>query len=52
MTHENTPGTGDWTLIHGGRIVMPKQAIPLLADILIEGDTIREIGSPGMIGPK
>jgi 5-methylthioadenosine/S-adenosylhomocysteine deaminase len=51
MTHENTPGTGDWTLIHGGRLVMPKQATPLLADILIEGDTIREIGSPGMIGP-
>jgi guanine deaminase len=40
-----------WTVIRGGRLVEPGQARPRPADILIQGDTIHEIGEPGMTVP-
>jgi 5-methylthioadenosine/S-adenosylhomocysteine deaminase len=44
--------TNAFTIIRNGRLVdlQQRQAIP--ADILIEGDTVREIGSPGMDAPN
>jgi 5-methylthioadenosine/S-adenosylhomocysteine deaminase len=41
-----------WTVIHGGRLVEPRQPKPRAADILIQGDTIHEIGAPGMAVPE
>jgi guanine deaminase len=40
-----------WTVIRGGRLVEPGQARPRAADILVRGDTIHEIGAPGMAVP-
>lgn len=41
-----------WTIIRGGRLldIAPRRADP--ADLLIEGDTIREIGRPGLAAPE
>ena len=52
MTNDKTPAAGDWTVIRRGRLIVPKQAMPLPADILIEGDTLREIGAPGLLAPE
>ena len=41
-----------WTVIHGGRLIEPNVARPRRADILIKGDTIHEIGQPGMATPE
>jgi 5-methylthioadenosine/S-adenosylhomocysteine deaminase len=40
-----------WTVIRNGRLLEPGQARPRAADILIQGDTIHEIGAPGMDAP-
>jgi len=48
----NDPSTAAaWTVIRNGRLVQPKQPMPRPADILIQGDTIHEIGAPGMPVP-
>ncbi len=41
----------DWTVLRGGRLVQPGQALPQPADLLIEKDTIHSIGAPGMAVP-
>ena len=41
-----------WTVIAGGRLIEPGEARPRAADILIKGDTIHEIGVPGMPVPE
>jgi guanine deaminase len=41
-----------WTVIRGGRLVEPKVPMPRAADILIQSDTIKEIGQPGMAAPE
>jgi guanine deaminase len=38
-------------VIRGGRVLVPREAKPLAADILVLGDTIAEIGAPGMDAP-
>ena len=40
-----------FTVIRNGHLVDLRQRRAATADILIEGDTIREIGSPGMDAP-
>jgi len=44
-------GQPDFKVIRGGRVLDLEKAKPEPADILIEGDTIREIGAPGMEAP-
>ncbi|MDB5954830.1 amidohydrolase family protein [Ramlibacter sp.] len=41
----------EWSVIRGGRLVEPKQPRPRAADLLLKGDTIHEIGAPGMTVP-
>ena len=41
-----------WTVLRGGRLIEPGQPRPRAADLLIEGDTIHEIGAPGMAVPE
>lgn len=41
-----------WTVLRGGRLIEPKIPRPKAADILIKGDTIHEIGAPGMAVPE
>jgi guanine deaminase len=41
-----------WTVIRGGRLIEPGVAKPRFVDILIEGDTVREIGAPGLVAPQ
>jgi 5-methylthioadenosine/S-adenosylhomocysteine deaminase len=41
-----------WTVVRGGRLVVPGQAMPRPANILIRGDTIHDIGEPGMAVPE
>ena len=40
-----------WTVLRGGRLIEPKTPRPRAADILVKGDTIHEIGAPGMAVP-
>jgi guanine deaminase len=42
----------DVKVIRGGRMLDPRADEPLPVDILIEGDTIREIGARGMPAPR
>lgn len=49
MSNKTTPPA--WTVIRGGRLIEPGQPRPRAADILIQGDTIHEIGPPGMAVP-
>ena len=51
MPHAIAPPPA-WTVIAGGRLIEPNQARPRAADILIQGDTIHEIGAPGMGVPE
>ena len=44
----SSPG---FTLIRGGLLLDIQARSTRHADILIEGDTVREIGPPGMDGP-
>lgn len=41
----------DFKVIRGGQVLDPLSESPKAVDILIEGDTIREIGTPGMETP-
>jgi len=52
MSNDTDPPLAAWTVISGGRLVEPKQARPRAADILIQGDTVHEIGVPGMEVPE
>jgi 5-methylthioadenosine/S-adenosylhomocysteine deaminase len=38
-------------VIRGGRVVETRAHTAPPADILVEGDTIREIGAPGLAAP-
>ena len=38
-------------VIRGGRVVEPRSHKSDFADLLVEGDTIREIGPPGLAAP-
>ena len=40
-----------WTILRGGRVLDVAADTAEFADILIEGDTIREIGPPGLPAP-
>src|SRR5687767_27290 len=40
------------TVVRGGRVLDAKAHRADLADILIDGDTIREIGAPGLAAPQ
>ena len=51
MPHPTSPGPAEWTVVRGGRLVQPRQPMPHAADILVKGDTIHEIGVPGMPVP-
>ncbi|SIS58839.1 guanine deaminase [Roseivivax lentus] len=44
--------TGDFTVLRGGLLLDIGRQDSYPADILIEGDTIREIGAPGMAAPE
>jgi 5-methylthioadenosine/S-adenosylhomocysteine deaminase len=41
-----------WTILRGGRVLDIAAGTADFADILIEGDTIREIGPPGLAAPS
>jgi 5-methylthioadenosine/S-adenosylhomocysteine deaminase len=41
-----------WTILRGGRLLDIAAGTAELADILIDGDTIREIGPPGLAAPE
>ena len=41
----------EWTVIRGGRLITPGQPRPQLADLLIRGDTVHEVGAPGLPAP-
>jgi 5-methylthioadenosine/S-adenosylhomocysteine deaminase len=41
-----------WTILRGGRVLDINAGTADFADILIDGDTIREIGPPGLAGPE
>ena len=43
--------TGEHTIVRGGLLLDVQGRTTRPADILIEGDTVREIGPPGMDGP-
>ena len=40
-----------WTVIRGGRLIAPGRPRPQPIDLLIRGDTIHELGEPGMAVP-
>ena len=39
------------TIIRGGRLINPGDARAAAADILITGDTVAEVGPPGLPAP-
>jgi 5-methylthioadenosine/S-adenosylhomocysteine deaminase len=41
-----------WTILRGGRVLDINAGTAAFADILIDGDTIREIGPPGLQAPQ
>ncbi len=41
-----------YQVIRDGRVLDPERRVVEAADVLIEGDTIREIGPPGMAAPE
>ncbi|MBV8738456.1 MAG: amidohydrolase family protein, partial [Alphaproteobacteria bacterium] len=41
-----------WTILRGGRVLDISAGTANFADILIDGDTIREIGPPGLPAPE
>ena len=43
--------TSAFTIVRNGRLVDLRQRRTVFADILIDGDTILEIGPPGMAAP-
>lgn len=51
MPHLTSTAPAEWTVVRGGRLVQPRQPMPHAADILVKGDTIHEIGVPGMPVP-
>lgn len=51
MPDTTTHHPAAWTVIRGGRLIEPRQPMPCAADILIQGDTIHEIGAPCMPVP-
>ena len=52
MPIETAAKPAAWTVIRGGRLIEPGQARPKATDILIEGDTIKSLGEPGMAVPE
>ena len=40
-----------WTILRGGRVLDIAAGAADFADILIDGDTIREVGPPGLMAP-
>src|SRR5207247_411580 len=50
--HGESPMTTATTVIRGGTLLEPAGLRARPADILIEGDTIREIGAPGLRAPE
>ena len=40
-----------WTVIRGGRLITPGQPRPEPTDIVLRGDTIHQLGAPGMLAP-
>ena len=40
-----------WTVIRGGRLIEPGRPLPQPADLLIRGDTVHEVGAPGLPAP-
>ncbi|MDB5817896.1 MAG: Guanine deaminase, partial [Rhizobacter sp.] len=51
MAHSRTPPPA-FTVIRGGRLIEPHVPKPRFVDILIQGDTLREIGAPGLAAPE
>ncbi|MBJ3775912.1 amidohydrolase family protein [Acuticoccus mangrovi] len=46
------PATPEFTIIRGGRLADPRTPDAPFVDILVERDTIREIGPPGLAAPE
>ena len=47
-----TGASGTYQVIRGGRVLDPGRRVVEAADVLIAGDTIRELGPPGMAAPE
>ena len=47
-----TGASGTYQVIRGGHVLDPGRRVVEAADVLIEGDTIRELGPPGMAAPE
>lgn len=40
-----------WTVVRGGRLIEPGRPMPQPTDVLIRGDTVHEVGAPGLAAP-
>ena len=52
MSSDPTRDTPAWTVVRNGRLIEPNVPRPRAADILVQGDTVHEIGAPGMAVPE